>query len=166
MKRSRICLIILLLFSLVGAPASARQDDDRHKLRDELVKARLENLTLKLRLARLSGKPEEELKILEETLDADLPELDVRVAALETLGVAKREPAVGPLAASLSTEKDPLILERTVDALGAIGSSAATDALVRLLAATTRETIRWSCINSLGKIGDAKAGPSLLSFLE
>src|SRR5881394_3913369 len=75
MKRSRICLIILFLFSLLGAPASARQDDDRPKLRDELVKARLENLTLKLRLARLSGKSEEELKILEETLDADLPEL-------------------------------------------------------------------------------------------
>src|SRR4029079_12457015 len=38
--------------------------------------------------------------------------------------------------------------------------------LVQLLATTTRETIRWSCINSLGKIGDAKAGPPLLSFLE
>jgi HEAT repeat protein len=260
MKRSRIYSTILFLFCVIAAPAFARQDDERRKLRDELVQARLENLTLKLRLARLSGKPEDELKILEESLDADLPELvaaafreltalaedrrkqavpavlrrfptardvfridavaflgrvpsseaettvmksasdpapavrkavagalktashagvtetllllfrdpdpDVRVAALDALGVAKREPAVGPLAASLATEKDPLMLERTVDALGAIGSPAATDALVQLLAATTRETIRWSCINSLGKIGDAKAGPSLLSFLE
>jgi HEAT repeat protein len=262
MKRSRISFIILLLFSLACMPAfgQARQDDERRKLHDELIKARLENLTLKLRLARLSGKPEEELKILEETLDADLPELvaaafreltalaedrrkaavpavlrrfhlgsdeyridavaflghvpsseaeatvlksasdpapavrktvagalktashagvtetllllfkdpdsEVRVAALDALGVPKREPAVGPLAAALAIEKDPLILERVVDALGAIGSSAATDALVQLLASTTRETIRWSCINSLGKIGDAKAGPSLLSFLE
>ncbi|HVE42583.1 MAG TPA: HEAT repeat domain-containing protein [Planctomycetota bacterium] len=261
MKRSRISGSILLLFSLACPPLFAQpQDDEGRKLRDELVKARLENLTLKLRLARLSAKPEEELKILEETLDADLPELvaaafreltalpedrrkeivpavlrrfplardpyrieavaflgrvpssdaettvmksatdpapavrkavagalktashagvtetllilfrdsdsEVRVAALDALGVAKREPAVGPLAATLPIEKDPLILERTVDALGAIGSPAATDALVQLLASTTRETIRWSCINSLGKIGDAKAGPPLLSFLE
>jgi HEAT repeat protein len=262
MKRSRISFNILLLFSLAWSPALAAptQDDDRRKLRDELVKARLENLSLKLRIARLSLKPEEEIKILEETLDADLPELvaagfreltalpedrrkeavpavlrrfhlapdeyridavgflgrvpsgeaeatllksasdpaaavrkavagalktashagvtetllllfrdpdaEVRLAALDGLGVAKREPAVGPLAAALATEKDPLILERIVDALGAIGSSTATDELVQLLAGTPRETIRWSCINSLGKIGDAKAGPSLLSFME
>jgi hypothetical protein len=255
-------MTILFLFSLAArtAFAHAPQDDDPRKLRDELVKARLENLSLKLRLARLSAKPDEEKKILEETLDADLPELvaagfrelgtlaedrrkefvpavlrrfargsdayridtvgflgrvpsseaeatvvksasdrapavrkavagalktathagvtetllllfrdadpEVRVAALDALGVARLEPAVAPLAASLATEKDPLILERTVDALGAIGSTAATDALVKLLASTARETIRWSCINSLGKIGDPKAGPQLLSFLE
>ena len=259
MKRTGIVINILILFSAT-CPAFALQDDDPRKLRDELIKARLENLTLKLRLARLASKPDEELKILEETLEAEMPELvsaafreltafpedrrkaavgavlrrfplapdwyridavaflgrvpsteaestvlksaadsapavrkavagalktathagvaetllllfrdpvaEVRVAALDALGVGKREPAVGPLAATLGTEKDPMILEKTVDALGAIGSPAATDALVQLLASTPKETIRWSCINSLGKIGDMKAGPHLLAFME
>lgn len=250
-------LVVLLA---LGAAASAAQDDDARRLREELVKARLENLSLKLRVARLSSKPDDEVKILEEALDADLPEViaaafreltvlpedrrkaaapvvlgrfraardsfridaigflgrvptpeaeatvlasagdpasavrkavagalktssnaasaetllrlfndadsDVRVAALDALGVARREPAVGPLAAALASEKDPMILEKTVDALGAIGSPAATDALLELLSTTPRETIRWSCINSLGKIGDNKAGARLVSFME
>src|SRR5262245_22805215 len=249
-----------ILFLFTFAAAARPQSDDSRKLREELVKARLENLTLKLRLARLSPKSEDELKILEEALDADLPEVvaaafreltalpedrrkaavpgvlrrlpsardsfridaigflgrvpsteaettvlssaadptpavrkavagalktaahagaaetllllfrdtdrDVRVAALDALGVARRDPAVAPLSAALSTEKDPLIIEKTVDALGAIGSPAATDALVLLLSTTPREPIRWSCINSLGKIGDPRGGPRLLSFME
>jgi tetratricopeptide (TPR) repeat protein len=260
MKRTGLVLSILILFNLVAASAHPQQEDERRKLRDELVKARLENLSLKLRLARVSGKPEEELKTLEEALDADLPELvgaafrelialpegrrtaavpavlqrfhrcsdrfridavaflgyapspdaertvlgsasdpapavrkavagalktathagvtetllllfrdpdpEVRIAALEALGVAKREAAVAPLASTLGTETDALILEKTVDALGAIGSAAATDALVQLLTTTPKETVRWSCINSLGKIGDSKAGPHLLAFLD
>lgn len=255
MQQSAIIAILAL-----GTTAFAAQDDDARKLRDELIKARLENLTLKLRLARVSSKPDDEVKILEEALDADLPEVlaaafreltalpedrrkaaapvvlrrfrtgrdafridaigflgrvptpeaeatvlasagdpasavrkavagalktssnaasaetllrlfndpdrDVRVAALDALGVARREPAVGPLASALASEKDPMILEKTVDALGAIGSSGATDALLELLATTPKETIRWSCINSLGKIGDVRAGPRLVSFME
>lgn len=243
-----------------SARQAPSQSDETRRLRDELVKARLENLALKLRLARISGKADEELKILEEALDADLPEVvaasfreltalpedrrkaavpavlqryraardtfridavaflgrvpvpeaettliasaadsapavrkavagalktashsgvaetllllfrdpdrDVRLAALDALGVAKRERAVAPLASALSSERDPLIVEKTVDALGAIGSPAATDALVELLSTTAREAIRWSCINSLGKIGDQKAGPRLLSFMD
>lgn len=246
-----------LLALLAALPV---QEDDPRRLRDELVKARLENLTLKLQLARLTGKPDDELRCVEEALDSDLAEVvgagfrelgalpeerrkaavpgvlrrfagarepfrieavgflgrvphpqaeatvlnsasdgsaavrkavagalkaatasgavdtllqlfrdsdrAVRVAALDALGVAKREHAVGPLAATLATEQDPLIVEKTVDALGAIGSAGATDALVQLLSSTTREMIRWSCINSLGMIGDSKAGPRLLPFME
>jgi HEAT repeat protein len=265
MRRSGTFTFLLLLTGLASARESsvrqvAPQSDETRRLREELVKARLENLTLKLRLARISAKPEDELKILEEALDAELPEVvgaafreltalpedrrkaavpavlqrfraardtfridavgflgrvpvpeaeavviasaadsapavrkavagalktastaaaaetllllfrdpdrDVRLAALDALGVAKREPAVAPLASALSSERDPLIVEKTVDALGAIGSAAATDALVELLSTTAREAIRWSCINSLGKIGDPKAGPRLLSFMD
>jgi hypothetical protein len=265
MRRSGHTLF-LFLASLACASAGAAPPqspppvDEARRLREELVKARLENLSLKLRLARLAAKPEEELKILEEALDADLPEVvgagfreltalpedrrkilvpavlqrfrggrdtfridavdflgrvplpeaeatviasaadaspavrkavagalktashagaaetllllfrdpdrDVRLAALDALGVAKREAAVAPLSSALTTEKDPLILEKTVDALGAIGSPAAADALIELLSTTVRETIRWSCINSLGKIGDPKAGPRLLSYMD
>jgi HEAT repeat protein len=257
MRRSGILSLLLLTGLAWAAP---EQSDEARRLREELVKARLENLSLKLRLARLSAKPEDELKILEEALDADLPEVvgaafreltalpedrrkaavpgvlrrfragrdtfridavvflgrvpspdaestviasaadsspavrkavagalktaahagaaetllllfrdpdrDVRLSALDALGVAKRESAVAPLASALSSERDPLIVEKTVDALGAIGSPAATDALVELLSTTAREAIRWSCINSLGKIGDSKAGPRLLSFMD
>jgi HEAT repeat protein len=257
MRRSGLFSI---LFLFIPAAAAHSQSDDPRKLREELVKARLENLTLKLRIARLAPKTEDELRILEEALDADLPEVvaaafreltalpedrrkaavpavlrripsardsfridaigflgrvpapeaeatvlssaadpapavrkavagalktaanagaaetllllfrdpdrDVRLAALDALGVGKREPAVAPLSTALATEKDPLILEKTVDALGAIGNAAATDALVALLSTTPREPIRWSCINSLGKIGDTRAGPRLLSFMD
>lgn len=250
--------VTALLFALCAAlPA---QDDDPRRLRDELIKARLENLALKLQLARISQKTEDELRILEESLDSDLAEVvsagfrelstlsedrrkaavpsvlrryaqaretfriealgflgrvplpeaeatvlraaedpspavrraaagalrsvaaagavdallqlfrdsnqAVRLAALEALGVARRETAVGPLASTLASEQDPLIVEKTVDTLGAIGSPAATDALIDLLSMTSRESIRWSCINSLGLIGDSKAGPRLLPFME
>jgi HEAT repeat protein len=249
-----------MAFLLVLAAALPAQDEDPRKLRDELVKARLENLALRLQLARVTAKPDDELKVLEDALDSPLPEVvaasfrelglmsedrrkaaapavlhrynggrdsfrleavlflgrlplpaaeatvlraaadgspvvrkavagalkrssaasvidtllllfrdtdrDVRIAALDALGVAKREPAVGSLSATLAVEQDPLILEKTVDALGLIGSPAATDALVELLSATPKETIRWSCINSLGMIGDLKAGPRLLPFME
>ncbi|HZE99555.1 MAG TPA: HEAT repeat domain-containing protein [Planctomycetota bacterium] len=250
------------MWSLLIAACAALpvQSDDARRLRDELVKARLENLSLKLQLARLASKSDDELRILEEALDSDLPEVvgagfrelgalseprrksavpavlrrypgareafrleavgflgrvplpeaeatvlraagdgsaavrkavagalklasaggavetllllfrdddrDVRIAALDALGVAKREPAVGPLATTLAIEQDPMILEKTVDALGAMGSPAATDALVELLSKTPKESIRWSCINSLGQIGDTKAGPRLLSFMD
>jgi HEAT repeat protein len=251
---------LLPFLTLCSLAFASPQDDAVRKLREELVKARLENLALKLQVARLSSKPEDELKILEESLDADLsevveaafrelaalpedrrkaaalsvlrrfrsgrdsfridavnflgripspeaestvlgsaadpapavrkavagalktaasagaaetllvlfrdPDRDVRIAALDALGVAKREPAVGPLASALTSEKDPMIVERMVDALGAIGSAAATDALVELLSTTPREAIRWSCVNSLGKIGDPRAGARLLPFME
>ncbi len=250
--------IVSLLIGVCVAPQI--QDEDPRRLRDELIKARLENLGLKLQLARLTPKPDDELKILEEALDCDLaeiitaafrelsalpqdrrkaavpavlrrfgaaretfrieaigflgrvplpeaeatvlrsavdgsaavrkavasalksgagtgaietllllfrdPDRAVRLGALDALGVAKREPAVAPLASALASEQDPMIVEKMVDALGAIGSPAATDALMELLATTPRETIRWSCINSLGKIGDMKAGPGLLSFMD
>jgi len=208
MRRSGLFSI---LFLFTTAAAAHPQSDDPRKLREELVKARLENLTLKLRLARLSPRSEDELKILEEALDADLPEVvaaafrelialpedrrrgampavlrrfpsgrdsfridaigflgrvpapeaeatvlnsaadaapavrkavagalrtashsgaaetllllfrdpdrDVRIAALDALGFGKREPAVAPLSAALAVEKDPLIVEKTVDAV-------------------------------------------------
>lgn len=252
--------MMALHFLLALCAALPPQEDDPRRLRDELVKARLENLTLKLQLARLAAKPDDELRILEEALDSDLPEVvgagfrelgglsedrrkaavpavlrrypgaresfrieaigflgrvpmadadatvlraaadgsaavrkavagalksasaagavetliqlfrdpdrAVRVAALDAIGVAKRENAVSPLAAALASEQDPVIVEKTVDALGLMGSPAATDALIELLSTTTRETIRWSCINSLGMIGDPKAGPRLLPFME
>ena len=72
MRRSGIFSILV---PFILAAAAHPQSDDPRKLREELVKARLENLTLKLRLARLSPKTEDELKILEEALDADLPEV-------------------------------------------------------------------------------------------
>lgn len=261
MRSGFLWLLSLLILPHPASRASSLvQDDELRKLRDELVKARLENLALKLRLARLGPKPQDELKILVDALEGELPEVvnaafrelaalpedrrmtavpavlrrfhgspdwfridavhflgrvtvpdaqttvlssasdpvpavrkavagalktasepaaaqtlmvlfhdrdpEVRVAALDALGVAKRERAVAPLAAALSLEKDPQIIEKMVDALGSIGSAEATDALIQLLSATPREAIRWSCINSLGKIGDPRAGPRLLPYMD
>jgi HEAT repeat protein len=66
---------LLILASYHPPPAAADQDDEAARLKAQLVQARLENLDLKLRLARLAQKPAEELRILEEALASDLPDL-------------------------------------------------------------------------------------------
>jgi HEAT repeat protein len=257
-------MIVFTLFCLACHHSPERpettQDDEILKLREEVAKARLENLGLKLRLARLLPKPEEELKVLEEALDSDLSELlaaafremaalpeegrkaavpivlrrfaagkeffrieataflgrvsspeaearvilsatdqaatvrkaaasalktssleksnatlmrlladpdrDVRLAAIDALGTARRESAVQPLSDLLDAGTDALVLEKTVDALGTIGSATALNAILDLLAKSSREAVRWSCINSLGKIGDRRAGANLLPYIE
>ena len=76
---NRILLLSSALYLLTGGhpppAAAADQNDEAARLRAELLKARLENLDLKLKLARLAQKPADELRILEEALEADLPEL-------------------------------------------------------------------------------------------
>ncbi len=260
---NRIILLSSALFLLVCGhppPAVAAQDDEAARLRTQLVQARLENLDLKLKLARLSQKPADELRILEEAVASDLPELsaaalrelgalpenrrrealpavlarfasgteafrvqavpflgrapapeseaallkaagdpapalrraaasalksaagdraqaallallrdvdrEVRLAALEALGVAKYDAAVKPILDALTTEREPQVQEKMVDALGAIGSPGAVDDLLELLGHTRRDPIRWSCINSLGKIGDARAAERVRAFLD
>ncbi len=255
----RIGFLLTALFLLACAhppPAHPSQADEARRLREELVRARLENLDLKLKLARLGSKPEEELRILEESLSSELaevaaasfrelgalpeerrraavplvisrlaagaeplrvqavaflgragtpeaesavlraardpssavrkaaasalktspgdkplealvglladPDREVRLAAVDALGATRREAAAGPLLESLRREKDDKVLEKAVLALGAIGSPAAVDALG---AALDREPLRWAAIDSLGRIGDARAAERLRPYL-
>src|SRR5204862_6147627 len=136
MKRSRISFTILFFFSLACTPAFAAipQDDDPRKLRDELVKARLENLTLKLRLARLSGKPDDELRILEETLEAGLPEL---VAAafreLTALEEDRRKAAVPAVLRRFTLAPDSY----RIDAVAFLGRVPSNDAEMTVMKSAT-----------------------------
>jgi HEAT repeat protein len=91
--------VLPCLFTLCAAVLG--QDDDPRRLRDELIKARLENLSLKLQLARISSKPEDELRILEESLDSDLAEV---------VGAAFRE--LGALSEDRRKAAVPVVLRR------------------------------------------------------
>lgn len=64
----------LLLSLALAVPA---QGDETARLRDELVKAKLDVLDLRLRLARLAAKPEEETQALIDALRSDYPEVGV-----------------------------------------------------------------------------------------
>jgi HEAT repeat protein len=100
------CAIFLLA---CGPAAPARAQDELRRLRDELVKARLENLDLKLRLARQAAKPDEELKILEEALGADLAEVQsAAVRELSALPEDRRKAAVPRVLERYRTGSDSL----------------------------------------------------------
>lgn len=76
-------LLSPVLALLACATPAVSQSDEAARLREELVKARLEVFDLKLRLARLAGKPEEEMKTLVDGLKSEQSE--VGVAALREL---------------------------------------------------------------------------------
>src|SRR5437660_252250 len=108
--------VLSLLIGVCAAPQS--QDDDPRRLRDELIKARLENLTLKLQLARLSTRPEDELKILEEALDSDMAEvLSAAFRELSTLPEDRRKAAVPAVLRRYGTARETFRIE----ALGFLG---------------------------------------------
>lgn len=93
------------------------------------------------------------------------PDGEVKLAAIDALGIPKREAAVRPLTERISAEKEDAILEKLAAALGVISSPQAVDALLALLKETPRDGIRWYCIDSLGRIGDARAADPLRPFL-
>src|SRR5436305_13345424 len=108
------------ILTLLISACSARQvqDDDPRRLRDELIKARLENLSLKLQLARLSSKPDDELKILEEALDSDLAEvLSAAFRELAVLPEDRRKAAVPAVLRRFSTSRETFRIE----AIGFLG---------------------------------------------
>lgn len=95
----------------------------------------------------------------------DDPDKEVRLGAIDALGIPRREAAVAPLVARLSVEKDDTILEKIAGALGSIGSAAAVDPLLKLQASTPREGLRWYCLDSLGRIGDPRAAEPIREYL-
>lgn len=92
------------------------------------------------------------------------PQTEVRAAAVDALANLKREASVRPILEFLRLEKAPELLEKAVLALGEIRSREAVPTLIELLAENV--SLRWACISSLGKIGDARAIPALRPFLE
>src|SRR5262245_33041345 len=150
-----------ILFLVILVAAAHPQSDDPRKLREELVKARLENLTLKLRLARLSPKTEDELKILEEALDADLPEV---VAAafreLTALPEDRRKAAVPAVLRRFPAARDSF----RIDAIGFLGRVPTPEAETTVIqsAADPAPAVRKAVAGALKTAAQSGAADALL----
>lgn len=158
MRRSGL---LPLLLTVILVAAAHPQSDDPRKLREELVKARLENLTLKLRLARLSPKTEDELKILEEALDADLPEV---VAAafreLTALPEDRRKAAMPAVLRRLPAGRDSF----RIDAIVFLGRVPAPEAETTVLNSATdaAPAVRKAVAGALKTASHSGAAETLL----
>lgn len=160
MKRSGLCFI-LALFIAAAPPRAHPQDDELRKLRDELVKARLENLDLRLRLARLSTKPEEELRILDEALDAALPEVvSAAFRELAALSDEKRKAAVSGVLRRFHGAPDAFRIE----AVGFLGRVPLADAEATVLASASDPVpaVRTAVAAALKAVPQASASVTLL----
>jgi HEAT repeat protein len=185
--------VIAFLFAL-GAALSA-QDDDPRRLRDELIKARLENLALKLKLARLSPKAEDEIPILEESLDCDLAEVvSAGFRELGSLSEDRRKTAVPAVLRRYSSsretfriealaflgrvplpEAEAVVLQAATDpsaavrraAAGALKSVAAPGAVEALLRLfrDTNQAVRVAALDALGAARRESAAGPLASAL-
>jgi HEAT repeat protein len=91
---------------------------------------------------------------------------ETRRRAAESLGHRGQREAVPPLLARLALpEPDPYVRASIVLALGRLGDSRASAALLRCLEVESREELRGDCTVALGMLGDAAAVPRLLRAL-
>jgi len=113
------------------ACAAPRQDDEPKRIREELVKALLENLDLKLRLNRQAGgKPEDEIRILGDALGS--PHAEVGAAALREFAALPEERRRGAV---------PVVLERYAAAGEAFRIQTITLFLSRAASPEAEETL-------------------------
>jgi HEAT repeat protein len=161
-------MIVFTLFCLACNHPSARpettQDEELLKLREEIAKARLENLGLKLRLARLLPRPEEELKVLEEALDSDLSELlAAAFREMATLSEEGRKAAVPIVLRRFAPGKEFFRIEATAF-LGRVSSPEA-EARVILSASDPAATVRKAAASALKTSSLEKSDAPLLRLL-
>jgi len=103
------------------------------------------------------GTPAATDALLAALADAEMsPRRHAALGALETMG----EPAVGPLTELLTSSRDAYTRQNSAQALGWIGSSEATEALVDALRDRS-ETVRSQAAWALGEIGDPAARAAL-----
>jgi HEAT repeat protein len=177
------------------APAAASPQDEK-TLRDELVKARLEILDLKLRLARAAAKPDDENAALVEALAS--PYAEVAAAALREISMLPDDRRRAALPAVLQRKKTAPESFRiaALELIGRINAPEALEAVVgaaeapspavrraaasalrvfpapRALEALLKLTadadvdVRISALDALGVAKREGAVPSLLARLE
>jgi HEAT repeat protein len=166
MKRMGLFLHALLLLACAyPARDAAAQADEVRRLREELIKARLENLDLKLRLARQAARPEDELRLLEEALDSEFAE--VAAAAFRELSALpeERRKAAGPAVLKrFAAGKEPFRLQ-AVAFLGRVSSAEAAQAVL----GATRDpspAVRKAAASALKDATDEAALRALLALVE
>jgi HEAT repeat protein len=151
---------------LLLACASPAQDDEVRRLREELVKARLENLDLKLRLVRLSGKPEDELRILVDALDSPLAELGA-AALRELAGLPEeRRRSAAPLVLKRAESGSETFRAQAIALfLGRVSTPEAEETLVRA-ARDPSPAVRRAAASALKTSPAARALETLVGLLE
>ena len=87
---------------------------------------------------------------------------EVRLAAIETLERVGSEAAVEPLLTALR-DGEAVVRLRAVEALGVVPDRRAVEPLLALYAAEDDDQVRYECLTSLGRIGDARAADLLLA---
>ena len=141
------------------------KDDEAARLRAELTQIRLENFDLKLKLARLTQKPADESRILEEALASDVPEL--QAAALRELAALpenRRKDAVPSVLARLSAGSDVF----RAQAIAFLGRVPAPDAEAAVLgaAADSSSIVRTAAASALKSAAGERAEKALIGLLE
>lgn len=155
--------LVQAAFLLACGQPQAGQDpggEEVRRLREELLKACLENLDLKLRLARLSSNPTEELKVLQAAFDSEFPE--VATAALRELsGLSdeRRRAAVPAVLQRLGSAGEPF----RVQAVAFLGRVPTPEAEAAILAAT--EDLSSAVRRAAAAALKSGAGPRTLKAL-
>lgn len=162
--RMKTPLFSLLAFAILAcAPPAARGDDDA-ELRAELVKARLEILDLRLQIARLSGRPDDEIRALEEAVRSDVPEVGVAgLRELSKLPEDRRRAALPAVLARFSSAPEAVRVQ-AVAFLGPLLSPEAEAVVVRA-ASDSAAAVRLAAASALKTSTSAPALAALTSLL-
>ncbi len=89
----------------------------------------------------------------------------VRIAALESARTAKNADVLDRILGIVQKDRDPRVVEKALDILGAIAAPAAAGPLQRVLKSTSDDAIRWAAINALGKIGVPESAPAVRPYM-
>jgi HEAT repeat protein len=165
MKRTAFLYSALqILAAAPGLPGFASQSDDAQRLRDELIKSRLENLDLKLRLARLEKKEAGELGILDEALGSEYPEVSAAAfRELSTLAEDRRKAAVGMVLPRFRTGGEAYVVQ-ALAFLSRVPTPAAEEAILQ--ATQNRSSaVRKAAASALKSSSDERAAAALVSLL-
>ena len=144
-----------------GQPASVQDRD----LRESLVKARLEILDLKLRLARAENKPDDELRALEEGLDS--PFVEVSGAALRHLAQLPddRRRAALPAVLQRLRSAGEAVRALSVEFLGRVAAPEA-EAAVLAAAKDASAPVRRAAASALKASPSPRAVEALVALLD
>ena len=156
---------LALLSGALLACAASSQDDEVRRLQEQLIQAHLENLDLKLKLTRLSGRPEDELRILGEALGSAFPEVGAAsLRELAALPEERRRGAVPLVLGRYAAAGEGFRLQAIALFLGRVPSPEAEETLVRA-AADASPGVRRAAATALKTSPAGKALEALLGLL-
>ncbi len=164
-SRAALVLVSVFLIHCRSAPAASQDDPEKEALRRKLAEAHVRILKLEMDKARLSGKPDEELRILIEAgLASDYGE--VRAAALPEPGALpdeRRKAAIPEVLKRFPSAPDPFKVQ-AIAFLGRVPSPEAEAAVLRA-ASDPSAAVRIAAASALKTSAQDEAGRTLLALL-